>query len=197
MFNSNITVKSIIETVNNEIDLAITIGNDSYVRWINELEQKLYSEIIKERKEDVISFPENPIDLSVEIVVSGDESTVRFEDVVMVYADDVELTKTNVGNVLYNTYYKVGNDLCFNRKGVSELKVIYNVRPKVKTVANYATEKFMLPVEFLELVTSKLRGEAYKLANEDDFAAKWLNDYNVHLETFKTWVADKQAKFGV
>ena len=55
----------------------------------------------------------------------------------------------------------------------------------------------MLPVEFIDLVKAKLRGEAYKLANEDNHAAKWLNDYNTLLETFKAWIADKSANFGM
>ena len=55
----------------------------------------------------------------------------------------------------------------------------------------------MLPIEFIDLVKAKLRGEAYKLANEDSIAAKWLNDYNTLLETFKAWIADKSSNFGM
>jgi hypothetical protein len=55
----------------------------------------------------------------------------------------------------------------------------------------------MLPAEFIELAKAKLRGESYKYANEDGLAAKWLNDYNALLETFKVWVQSKSANFGI
>ena len=55
----------------------------------------------------------------------------------------------------------------------------------------------MVPLEFIDLVKAKLRGEAYKLANEDDIAAKWLNDYNILLETFKAWISEKSSNFGL
>ena len=42
----------------------------------------------------------------------------------------------------------------------------------------------MVPVEFIDLVKAKLRGEAY-VCQRGSLVAKWLNDYNVLLETFK------------
>ena len=65
------------------------------------------------------------------------------------------------------------------------------------TSGNFGTEHVKVPAEFIELVSAKLRGEACKLANEDALAAKWLSDYNVLLETFKTWIAGKQPSFGL
>ena len=60
-----------------------------------------------------------------------------------------------------------------------------------------SNDNVMVPVEFIDLVKAKLRGEAYKLVNEDGIAAKWLNDYNMLLETFKAWIFDKSANFGI
>lgn len=60
-----------------------------------------------------------------------------------------------------------------------------------------SNDNIMVPVEFIDLVKAKLRGEAYKLVNEDGIAAKWLNDYNMLLETFKAWVFDKSTNFGI
>ena len=54
----------------------------------------------------------------------------------------------------------------------------------------------MLPYEFLDMVKAKLRGEAYKIANENSIAANWLNDYNAILMDFRAWVETKRASFG-
>jgi hypothetical protein len=71
------------------------------------------------------------------------------------------------------------------------------VKPELKTISNYASKYVMLPIEFIDLIKAKLRGEAYKYANEDNLAAKWLNDYNVLVETFKAWLSNKQPEFGI
>lgn len=198
MFDSGVTATALIAMANNEIDVAITISNDSYIRWINSLEQMLYGEIIKERKTVVIEEPESTIVLSTDIPPETGEIQMRFEDIALVYADGVELKKSSVSdNVFPDTYYKSSDNLYVNRADISELKVVYNVRPALKTTENISTAKIMLPYEFLELMLSKLRGEAYKLANEDNLAAKWLADYNVGVENFKVWIKDKEAKFGV
>ena len=44
-----------------------------------------------------------------------------------------------------------------------------------------------LPDEFIEIAASRLKGEAYRAANEDVLAAKWLADYNQRLEAFQNW----------
>lgn len=85
----------------------------------------------------------------------------------------------------------------FEAIGHKNIKVIYFVRPELIDEKNYTAKKVMVPVEFIDLVKAKLRGEAYKLMNEDAFAAKWLNDYNVLLEDFRAWVEDKRPQFGL
>ena len=81
-----------------------------------------------------------------------------------------------------------------------EIRIIYFVKPKLNAVDendNIEPGNVMLPIEFIDLVKAKLRGEAYKLSNEDSLAAKWLNDYNILLETFKAWLNSKQPNFGM
>ena len=53
-----------------------------------------------------------------------------------------------------------------------------------------------LPVEFIELAKCKLRGEGYKLMNDDGQAAKWLNEYNMLLENFKAYIYSHGSRFG-
>jgi hypothetical protein len=130
----------------------------------------------------------------------GGEADMRFEDVYAVYADDTQLIKSTLtsGVVFPNTYYRELDGLGMNVSEMpGEFKVVYLVLPALKPAKLTGDETVKVPAEFIELVSAKLRGEAYKLANEDSLAAKWLNDYNVLLETFKAWVADKQPSFGI
>ena len=136
------------------------------------------------------------------------ESEVRFEDIHTVYADDIQLIKSTIasGMVFPNTFFKQYNEDTNKdelhvrlAKEPSEITVIYFVRPALIEVNGEVIDNsnVMLPIEFIDLAKAKLRGEAYKLANEDGIAAKWLNDYNVLLENFKAWITTKSANFGM
>lgn len=203
MFNSRISVNDLIEELQNEVDIALPIHNITYVNWLNALQQLLYTEVIKEQRKVVLKAPlQSPIDIA-SIEVSNEENRPYFEDIYAVYADGVQLMKSTVtsGVIFPDTFYKENNNIGYNTKNTpSELTIVYIVKPAFITVANddSINESYvMIPLEFIDLVKAKLRGEAYKLANEDELAAKWLNDYNILLETFKAWVADKSPNFGM
>ena len=204
MYDSGISVKNLIEELKNtEIDIALEIPDATYVSWLNSLQQLLYTEVIKEQKKIVLRADLGlPIRLSL-INVDNNENRPRFEDIYAIYADDTQLIKSTVtsGAIFPNTYYKENDDIGYRTKfEPTNMTIVYIVKPSLVTMT--ATGKVndanvMIPVEFIDLVKAKLRGEAYKLANEDGLAAKWLNDYNVLLETFKAWIADKSATFGI
>ena len=203
MFDSGISVKNLIDELKNtEVDIALEIPNITYVTWLNALQQILYTEIIKEQKKRVFKPPFN-IEEGISLEAENNENKPSFEDIHTVYADDTQLIKSTVtsGMIFPNTYYKNNEKLYFNTKEEpTELTVVYYVKPKlVKTdEEDEITEgNVMIPIEFIDLVKAKLRGEAYKLANEDNIAAKWLNDYNNLLETFKVWIASKSSTFGM
>jgi hypothetical protein len=149
---------------------------------------------------------ENDFRLS-SIPVSSNESFPRFEDIHAFYIGTKQLIKTTLasGEIFPNTYYKYNDKVIKYRCKRSDTynnseRVIYYVRPALVNVDdndNIIDVNVMVPVEFIDLVKSKLRGEAYKLVNEDGIAAKWLNDYNVYLETFKAWINEKSPNFGL
>ena len=64
------------------------------------------------------------------------------------------------------------------------------------TIGSVDSETVPLPYEFVELVKCKLRGEAYKVINDDGVAAKWLAEYDVLLENFKTYIEIHRSKYG-
>lgn len=210
MFDSGISVKNLIDELKNtEVDIALEIPNSTYVEWLNSLQQLLYTEVIKEQKKVVLTgYKESPVNLSA-IPTENNENTPRFEDIYAVYADSEngiggrQLIKSSVasGIVFDDTYYKDNNNIGYNTEFIpEELTIIYIVKPAL-IIADENDEvdesRIMIPIEFIDLVKAKLRGEAYKLANEDSIAAKWLNDYNTLLETFKAWITEKSSNFGI
>lgn len=196
MFDSGKSVKELIAELKDEVDVAYEIPTSTYLVWLNSIEQLCYSEIIKEQKEVTVKNPTAPIELS-NLTVSGDEAPIRFDDIHAVYADGLQLIKTTLasGQIFPDTFYKHNDNLGMNLPYLTqELKIIYFVRPKIKTSE---TGNVMMPIEFMDMVKAKMRGEAYKLMNEDSLAGKWLTDYNVSLENFKAWCNNKASQFGM
>lgn len=203
MFDSGISAKDLVEELINEVDIALLIPNATYVQWLNSLQQLLYTEIIKEQKKKVLQppFENNLIDIS--SMAENNENAPRFEDIHAVYADKTQLIKSTVtsGVIFHNTYFRITDQLAFNTENVpAEITIIYFVKPaliRITSDGNINDANVMVPIEFIDLVKAKLRGEAYKLANEGEISAMWLNDYNILLETFKAWIAEKSPNFGM
>lgn len=206
MFDSGISAADLIADVISEADVAYPITNRSYIGWLTALEQLLYSEIIKEQRAVTLNRSDitaNEIDLN-SIEVPEGHAKPRFEDIYTVFVGDRQLIKTNLASGLTfpDVYYKSGDKLGFNSPYARSygVKIIYFVRPEIKTVSDddeIGGGNVMLPPEFSDMAKAKLRGEAYKIANEDALAAKWLNDYNILLESFKEWIKQKQAAFAM
>ena len=200
MFDSGITASDLIKQIKDEADIAIPIPDACYILWLNALEQLLYTEFIKEQGKIEFDGVSNGVVGIDTLNVPKGENAVRFEEIHAIYAGYTQLIKSTVasGVIFPDTYYKTGNDIGVNLAHQPEnLKIIYFVKPELKTTTNITTKNVMIPIEFIDMVKAKLRGEAYKLANEDSLAAKWLNDYNVLLETFKAWLSGKQPEFGM
>lgn len=203
MFDSGISIGNLVSELKQEVDIALPISNKSYVLWLNSLEHFLYTEFIQEQNKIIVDGTDDCIINLSEISMPDDEAAIRFEDIYTVFADTKQLIKSTVtsGNIFPNTFYKMENNLAYNVLfRPKEIRIIYFVKPKLNAVDendNIEPGNVMLPIEFIDLVKAKLRGEAYKLSNEDSLAAKWLNDYNILLETFKAWLNGKQPNFGM
>lgn len=196
MFNSGKSVSELITELRDEVDIALEIPTSTYLLWLNSIEQLCYSEFIKEQREIKVLNPTTPIVIG-DLTVSEEEAPIRFEDIYAVYADDVQLMKTTLasGTIFPDTFYKHNDYLGTNIPcQTRELKIIYIARPKVKTAEE---GNVMMPIEFIDLVKAKMRGETYKLVNEDEIAGKWLNDYNMMLENFKAWCSNRSSRFGM
>ena len=200
MFDSGITASALIEQIKDEADIAIPIPDATYVLWLNALEQLLYTELIQEQGKIELDGVNGSV-ISIDTLnVPNGENAVRFEDIHAIYADQTQLIESTVasGVIFPDTYYKIGNDIGVNlKKEPEKVKIVYFIKPELKTTDNINVKNVMVPIEFIDLVKAKLRGEAYKVANEGELAAMWINDYNVLLETFKAWLSGKQPEFGL
>lgn len=195
MFDSGITAKEFITAIKNETDIAPDIEDATWYRLIDEVEQLLYSEIIKEahswsgavNEQGIAEYP---------IVLEGD--AVRFEDIYAVYAGGVQLIKSTPagGAVFPDCWYKWENNLKINSDKKDYVAYFY-VRPNLKTGSGGENQHINLPVEWLPLIGAKVRGEVYKLVGEDTTSAKWLADYNVLVEQFRQYMTLREPDIGV
>lgn len=199
MYDSGVTMSQLIASVSGEADISVAIPTDLYVRTINAVEQFLYTEILKEYRVWWFNVQEDSYELS-NIGVPAGCAPVLYDDVIRVWADGDELEKSSAGGArdfpdkdLYYTDYD-GN-LVVQSKPFEKLTVLYRLRPALKT-STTNTAKIAVPPEFIELVASRMRGEAYKVANEDGLSAKWLAEYNAQVENFKVWAASRNARYG-
>ena len=209
MFDSGISVESFIKDIKIEADIAPDITDTKYISWINALEQVLYSDIIREqRKVDIeVLNSEGEYISKVPITKGENEADVRFEDIISVFKGETQLIKTSLlsGGIFDDCWFNNGGVLWVNTTLTSEDKkitVFYHVRPAEKSVDDGEKsvddgESIMLPAEFMDLMYSYVRAEAYKYANEDALSAKWQAEYNARLEIFKAWIDARRPSFGM
>lgn len=199
MYDSGVTMGELIASINLEVDISIPVSSALAIRTINAVEQFLYTEILKEYAVCRFDTIDDVYALG-DITVPDGCASVSYDDIIRVWADEDELEKSSAGGAqdfpekdLYYTDYD-GN-LIVQSKPFTELSVMYRLRPALKTAAS-TTSKIAVPPEFIELVASRMRGEAYKVANEDGLSGKWLAEYNAQVENFKVWAASRNDRYG-
>jgi len=179
MYESGISAKTVIDTVISEADIGLCIPTTTYIRWLNQLEQNLYGSVLTFKRSHVAECVNGEIKV-----------TCPPEDLLSVFCGGDELAKTtpDVLPMLANlNFYAVEDGRVITGYPARRFTVFCRARPVLKTEENYSTETVKLPYAFCELAFSKLRGEAYKLANQDAIAAKWLGDYNAMLQDLTLW----------
>lgn len=199
LYDSAVTTADFILGLRDELDIASIIPDSAFIRWLNTVEQTVYTELIREMRSVHLTvdyvYGDTPSFSLSDIVPSDGEDPVIFDDILKVYVDGIELDRVSlISGVTFDNlgmyYIDGGRVMVKTLVPASEVTVIHVVRPVKKAVENgeLPRETVKLPAEWLEIAASRLRGEAYKLANDDNLAAKWLNDYNLYLEQFKVWL---------
>ena len=205
MYDSGITVSAFLDSVDQEADISIEIPRTSPLRWLSAVEQFAYTEVLKEYVKAEIAldtYPSDVIDLKNLPVPVGAAIPV-YDDVIRVYGEQgQELRKSGAvagyENPDYDLFYTDYNGglILHTRIEQSRITIVYRVRPEIKTQDNESLLNVALPVEYLDMAAAKIRGEAYKISNEDGLAAKWLADYNQQVENFKVWAISRNERYG-
>lgn len=205
MFDSGYPAEKLIEEVEKETNLAFPVTRESYASWLNLCEQGLYSDIIREEKAEEVPFAQG-IDVR-ELSCDGFVDMARPDDIRSVFltldGKTEEVEKLSLENYLRGfgtgfVYACEGNRFVFRRSDErtdGTLTFIRTIRPIPKRVIGDAvTGTIMLPEEYLELMRCRLRGEKYRLMNEDVMCGKWISEYNYHLQMFTAFIEARRAR---
>lgn len=208
MFDSGITVKSVVEKLISEDNISPKIQEDFYYFNYSSFITLLYSEYIKEQVMYTMENVQSPVSLNHS--VSGCEK-MRFCDILKVFAKDsegreIELEKSDLissYSFMNNCYFSVDNKFGFKCSfEVSELRIIYvsiplNFYKLFKEDKSIYNVNIPLPIEFVPLIYSYLRSEKYRLTEADDLCEKWTQDCNSKLLDFKKWIEQKNCFLNV
>ncbi len=193
MFTSTTDVKTLLDETISEMGLYEEIPRSTYRRVLNETIGRLYGELVREERE-VLCSPD--VDGAVPISsmsMPSDNAPLREEDILGIHKGSqvihylppsrFHLVASEDGNFYTVKDQSIRFTPPFTGHG---MRIIYLCHPKPYSESD---EERMLPIpdEYLSLLRAKLRGEIFKLANEDSLAAKWLGEYNAALPAFAAY----------
>ena len=190
IYSSTVTAAELVAAVRSELEIIPLPAEASFARWLGSLEQLAWSEVIRLRRAAHVLVDGGKVILDGLYIPDG-EDRVLASDVCNVYLDGLQVMHGSAEEgYLFapeTAVWHVSGEQEITVDGAEEgsaATVIYYARPERR---NTLEGNIALPDEFIELAASRLRGEAYRAANEDVLAAKWLGDYNQKLDAFQNW----------
>lgn len=197
MYRSEISAADFVAQIKAELDIVPAVPDHLFVRWLNALEQLLYTELVKAERWATVTVAGGQVDLSA-IEPGEHEAPPAAWDVAALYADGLEIPQAGLAvfHTLADSLYAVLSEKALAVKPYpdgQEIGVLYYARPALKQVTEgvISDEPVALPEAFLDLAAARLLGEAFRLAEDDAQAARWLADYNTRLEHFSQWVKNR------
>jgi hypothetical protein len=222
MFYSDYRIEDLIEQIKAEVDSYNEVPQNELLMAYNTCILQLYKGVIKEQK--VISYP--AYGQKIQLLHGKKETDrIEFENVEAVKIGLTTYTKATAkgSSGFEHCYYKGLKEENMDTivldeapTGGETMTIYYNDVPKIVKSLNDVTsnsnvesdsdvesvvvtndkEFIPLPNEYVPMVYSFVRGEAYKWINEDSLSAKWISDYNAQLEAFTAWIATNKPQFG-
>ena len=202
MYNSSYTAREVLEILRGDVDISLDISDAQILMWLTSIEQMLYAEIICEQRFTRIPYDGAIVKYAILNRGAG-EAVPEARDIVAVFADDIELQRVSggVGAILHGdrgAWYDAGDEMQLMLPVVpQDILVAHIVRPERFLSDKASDTEVHVPAEFIPMILARLRGEMYKVCNEDNLAAKWLMDYNTEIENFKIWAVRHGRKYGV
>ncbi|MBR5535745.1 MAG: hypothetical protein IKU60_03765 [Clostridia bacterium] len=199
MFKSETyTYDDLFTMIKNEVESYKAVPDDILYLACNTEMQYLYSQVIKKQIMATGEFDSNA-GIATNVSVPGGV-TIPFEDIVTVRANGENFMYTLPKNAhaYENTYYEGadGEIRVVTKETLrGEIEIYYNYRP-VEINKNTKVNKVELPTEYIPMLLSAIRTEAYKYIHQDDMSAKWAADYNAYREGFDKWVESTRPTFG-
>ncbi|MBQ8859182.1 MAG: hypothetical protein IJ012_05270 [Clostridia bacterium] len=189
MLHSSITVGRLIEQVEKDMGLYEEIDRTVYFDALNECLCRVYGEVIDERaivacvsKDGKIAYGDISVGTGQDSVRAGDIRSVRYGEKPLQYLPPDRFGAVKSADGDFYTLQRDGIYLTPTRS-TTTLYVTYTVRPQ-RFGTGDVNGAVPFPNEYLFCLRAKLRGEAYKLVNEDALAAKWLSEYNEGIAAF-------------
>ena len=172
-----------------------TLSDSSKIIFINKMEQKVYSEIIKEKTE---------IPLDVETGVESypvDEGKI-FEDILVLKVNNVEYTLGDVDLNAEKQYFKKNGEIALNpiptQDSTDGIVIFYRKLPELKTLANIDNDTTSIIDDFgfrwIDLYRFFLSWEINISLKEFIEANNWAALYNEKESELFNWYKDKQVK---
>ncbi len=198
MYDSGITVNDLIDILNME-SLMSSDYAPVWTRAVSTYEQMMYQSYIGFYRETVLDVSDNG-EYPISSLVGGTgEDSVRFDDIVRVFADGRELTRCGVLSggqfegdkemyIAYDGVLKV-----YLQQGAEGIRVIWRIRPKIKTSPS---EHIMLPYEWLDLFLDAMRCYCLRLRNDKERLALWERSYASNLALFEKWCKERPKCLG-
>lgn len=202
MYKSGMTAAQLYAIVEADADISISVPKDMLALWINAVQQMLYSEIVREERFTALTADGTGSVLYTALAAQTGEAAVEGRDIVGVFdgkGKEFERVSGGIGYIMASTrpvWIDTGSGIKYYAPfPVERMQIAHVARPALVTAAG--TEDICVPIEFVPMILARIRGEIYKLANEDGLSAKWLSDYNTELETFKVWAAQHGEVWGL
>jgi hypothetical protein len=186
------TVQALITSIAGK--MPNTLVDQDYLDFVNELEQAVYSDTVKE----FTGF---------DIALVSDQAAYDFPtgytilDIEAAFLNDIELAKLDLRQYQKKGYYSETGKLTLypipsqtDAEGEESLHVVCRTKPAVKLIANITTDALLLPDAFIDLYRYYIYSQIAYLREQFTTGDNWATKFNAKMSDFKIWYENNRPK---